>query len=479
MVIMDEFQNLFSRAENPKIAEHCGRMASRITKEGRSFGIHLFMATQSTSVIGDMTTLDKGTIDQMGIRVGMRCPDSDARYLFGLDNEERSMEMMKGPIGTSVMMSNVIHNKLIGLRVAYCDPDTQSQLLSKIHAQYEGQGYPETIIFEGGRTTPLVGHLQHERIGLSDDPDVTLHLGSQIKIAPPVQLELNPDENHNLMMIGFDESKENNLMTEILLSACLNDTASVWCIDGDSLRRRPRHRNNQELYKTLAAFSPRFHTVSSDTEVLDVVDQLYDICFGGGSKVSQTEEGACVVVLRNTETSDLLMDMLSGMPIDESMYREPMEAAVMAADNTSGSSTADQLLGAFDDDDDPFASLMSSMDQMHSGSSGGRNAFGKNPSEKLVRMIQAGYNNDVYFVISTGDFNRIKDKMQMSGLWNNMKEWILFNLRDMDVQMLGIDISVEKMDEYTVLYSGNQGEFKLKPFTAPNAEELQYYLKSL
>ncbi len=55
LVIMDEFQILFNDSTNRKVAMNCAELTKRIVTEGRAFGIHLLMATQSTKVISDLT----------------------------------------------------------------------------------------------------------------------------------------------------------------------------------------------------------------------------------------------------------------------------------------------------------------------------------------------------------------------------------------------------------------------------------------
>lgn len=77
LVIMDEFQILFNDSTNRKVAMNCAELTKRIVTEGRAFGIHLLMATQSTKVISDLT-LSRGTIEQMRIRIGLKCGEDDA-----------------------------------------------------------------------------------------------------------------------------------------------------------------------------------------------------------------------------------------------------------------------------------------------------------------------------------------------------------------------------------------------------------------
>lgn len=51
LVVMDEFQILFNENANRKVALHCAELANKIVTEGRAFGIHLVMATQSFVIL--------------------------------------------------------------------------------------------------------------------------------------------------------------------------------------------------------------------------------------------------------------------------------------------------------------------------------------------------------------------------------------------------------------------------------------------
>lgn len=99
LVIMDEFQILFDDSTNRKVAMRSANHAKRIVTEGRAYGVHLLMATQSTNIISTLT-LDRGTIEQMRVRIGLKCGEDDARYLFSDRYERDALDKMVGPKGT-------------------------------------------------------------------------------------------------------------------------------------------------------------------------------------------------------------------------------------------------------------------------------------------------------------------------------------------------------------------------------------------
>lgn len=186
VVIMDEFQILFNDSTNRKVAMHCAELTKRIVTEGRSFGIHLFMATQSTRIISDLT-LSSGTVEQMRIRVGLKCGENDARYLFGDQNDMKALAMMKGPIGTAVLNQDYTEQPNIGFRVAYCDDETQKYYLDLISKTYADR--PSTLqTFEGNRTTNLLDYFAEANIGVTSELPVQIHMGTLIKVAPPFSI---------------------------------------------------------------------------------------------------------------------------------------------------------------------------------------------------------------------------------------------------------------------------------------------------
>ena len=102
LVIMDEFQLLYNSASNSKIAKNCAELTKRLVMEGRAFGIHLLMSTQSARIISSLS-LDKDVVGQMRIRIGLKCSEEETGYLFGDRNAKQAFAWMRGPIGTAVL----------------------------------------------------------------------------------------------------------------------------------------------------------------------------------------------------------------------------------------------------------------------------------------------------------------------------------------------------------------------------------------
>ena len=78
LVIMDEFHELFSGA-NDDITNKSAVILERIVRQGRAFGIHLILASQSYS---NVRGIDHSVFDQIGVRIALRCSKKDADLLL-------------------------------------------------------------------------------------------------------------------------------------------------------------------------------------------------------------------------------------------------------------------------------------------------------------------------------------------------------------------------------------------------------------
>ena len=80
LLIIDEFQEFF--VEDDAIAQNASLLFDRIVRQGRAFGIHVLLGSQT---LGGAYTLARATLGQMVIRVALQCNEADA-YLIMDDN---------------------------------------------------------------------------------------------------------------------------------------------------------------------------------------------------------------------------------------------------------------------------------------------------------------------------------------------------------------------------------------------------------
>ena len=82
LLIIDEFQVLFS--EGRQVAEAAEQLLSQLLKQGRSFGIHILLATQTLKGINAQSI--GSIITQLGCRIALACGQEDSAMILGGGN---------------------------------------------------------------------------------------------------------------------------------------------------------------------------------------------------------------------------------------------------------------------------------------------------------------------------------------------------------------------------------------------------------
>ena len=449
LVIMDEFQILFNDATNRKVAMNCAELSKRIVTEGRAFGIHLLMATQSTKVISDLT-LSRGTIEQMRIRIGLKCGEDDARYLFSDQNDTKALSMMKGPIGTTVMNLDYTEQSNIGFRAAYCNEDTQKRLLEKIAAAFSDTPYTLQT-FEGSRTVKLLDYFAENNIQLTNESPINIHMGSLIKVAPPFSVLIDKKKKHNMLVCGANERMASTVSGNYIISALMNTNANVYCIDGDYL---VGDDSSIPFYNALTDFSDRFRIANNRADIINFINDAYTR-FQMWKKQNSNE--VIFMVVRNLQFLDIVKSMLKGESIDESEFID------------------DKLVEEEKSDpNDPFAAI----NNMFANKRGDDNL---GVGEKLIKMIEDGSGFGIYFVITCLEYQTVRETMYYGeNVLSRFPERIIFSLGSNDADNLIENVSVEGLRDNTVYYTdGVKNTFQLKPYILPTPIELEKFVKEV
>ncbi len=443
LVIMDEFQILFNDSTNRKVAMNCAELTKRIVTEGRAFGIHLLMATQSTKVISDLT-LSHGTIEQMRIRIGLKCGENDARYLFSDENDSKALAMMKGPIGTAVMNLDYTEQSNIGFRAAYCDDNTQREYLKLISETYSESPY-KLQTFEGGRTTQLSDYFTENSITRTSELPAKIHMGTLIKVAPPFSITIDKKKKHNLLICGSNERMANTVSNNYMISALLNQNATVYCIDGDSL---VGDDSSADFYDAISNCSDNFKIASNRGDIINFINEVYQ---NYQAWKKQNSDDVIFVIIKNLQFLDIVKSMFKGDYIDESEFisEEPEKDIAV----------------------DPIAA----MNAIANFSSSRGNDDNMSVGEKLLKMIADGSGFGIHFVVTSLEYQTVRECMYYGeNILNKFPERIIFSLGANDADNLIENVSVAGLRDNTVYFTdGVKNTFQMKPYITPSANEVK------
>ena len=477
LIIMDEFQILFNDATNRKVAINCANLAKRIVTEGRAYGLHLVMATQSANIISSLT-LDRGTIEQMRIRMGLKCGEADTRYLFSDLYSSDAKTKMMGPKGTAVLNEDYTESPEnndsglqlgnIALRVAFCDDASKEKYLAAISEKYAE--YPcTTQVFEGSRTEKLTDYLAANNIGYTEELPVRVHMGSKIKVAPPFALALDRKKKHNLLICGTNTVMTNHLVTDYMVSALLNKNTTLYCVDGETMIGEGA---SEEFYQVLKDHTGRLYTAESRA---DIVRFIHDIYEEYQARKKKNEKGIICMLIRNLQYLDLIKAMFKGDRVEESEYLDAEEAEEAEETVLEPESDPMDIFAAFN-------SVVAARNtrQASADAAARRQAQGFS-NEKLLKVIDDGSGFGIHFVITCSDYATVKETMRFGeNVLGRFPERVVFALSSNDAVNLVEGVSVAGLNSNLVYYTdGIADTFQLKPYTAPTADELEEYFESL
>ena len=448
LVIMDEFQQLFNSSTNRAIAGHCAELTKRIVTEGRSYGIHLLMATQSTKIVSSLS-IDMGTIEQMRIRIGLKCNEDDARFLFK-DNDIKALGMMKGPIGTAVINQEYTESETRKFRAAYCNPDERGKYLEAIARKFEDAPC-EKRTFEGSRTTTLLGVLIKEEGGQPEDPVISVEVGECIKVAPPLSIRFGKQKIRNVLICGADEKMAGNIFYLMNWSILRNPSSRFYCIDGNLL---VDEMGSMPYYEIFRQYGERFKLAESRGDIIRFIHEVYDLY---KEKKKRNTKETIFVGIRNFQFLDIVKQMMKGDMIDESEYLD--EEAASDGDDLFGAD------GGFD-----FGVGM--------GASSSSDPTGV--SERMIKLITDGTAYGIHFILTCMEYQSIKENMYYGeNVLSKFPEKFVFSLNDADADALIPGVSVAALTGNTVYYTDSvKDTCQVKPYVFPEIEDLAWFVSA-
>ena len=227
MLVIDEFQELFVRDD--RLAGDCAMLLDRLVRQGRSFGIHIVLSSQS---LAGAYSLPRATLGQMAVRIAMQCSEADAALILSDDNTAARLISRPG---------EAIYNDAGGLlegnqpfQVAWLSSQDHREMLGTITAR--DQAYSEQlaapVVFEGNRPCRWSPALAGAAIRGDGSVGFRGLLGESVEIGPPLSLELSRDTGRNVLLITPAESRGAILASTLSGLAKIQPQLEVVYFDG-------------------------------------------------------------------------------------------------------------------------------------------------------------------------------------------------------------------------------------------------------
>src|SRR5436190_14253961 len=219
LLIIDEFQEFFS--EDDKLAQDAGLLLDRLVRQGRAFGIHVLLGSQT---IGGSSGLARSTLGQMAIRIALQTSEADSQLILGDNNAAARLLSRPG---------EAIYNDQGGLiegnspfQVAWLDDEKRERYLAQVSqkAHHANDHHAAPIVFEGNapadpnknpRLTKLLAAIEWAP---APPAAPIVWLGEPVAIKDPTAVAFRRQSGANVLIIGQQEESALAMMTMSMIA---------------------------------------------------------------------------------------------------------------------------------------------------------------------------------------------------------------------------------------------------------------------
>lgn len=223
LLIIDEFQEFF--VQDDKISQDAALLLDRLVRQGRAFGIHVLLGSQT---LAGAYTLARSTLGQMAVRIALQCSESDAHLILSDDNTAARLLSRPG---------EAIYNDANGLfegnhpfQVVWLPDHEREHYLERLAALAKArQLNPSPAIVFEGNTAADASKNELLRACLQQ-PEPTgpaaprAWLGAAVAIKDPACVVFRRQGGTNLLIVGQQEQ-----MALGMLANCIVSLAAELC----------------------------------------------------------------------------------------------------------------------------------------------------------------------------------------------------------------------------------------------------------
>lgn len=248
LLLIDEFQEFF--VEDDKIAQQASVLLDRIVRQGRAFGIHVVLGSQT---LGGAYSLARATLGQMVIRIALMCNEADA-YLI-MDEGNPAPRLLTRP-------GEGIYNDSAGaiegnspFQTVWLSEQERNSHLDHINTLNESAGNQQgsPIVFEGNSPADVTEN--RELTELLEQPappspiSPKIWLGAPNAIKGPTEVIFHRQSGNHLLLVGQRDDAIMAIMSIAIVSLSAQfNTDDISFVFIESNPQGSSERNTIEKY---------------------------------------------------------------------------------------------------------------------------------------------------------------------------------------------------------------------------------------
>ena len=217
LLIIDEFQEFF--VEEDRVSQAAAVLLDRIVRQGRAFGIHVFLGSQT---LGGAYTLARATIGQMVIRIALMCNEADAYLIMDQDNPAPRLLTRPGEGIYNDTAGSIEGNS--PFQTVWLPEAVRDSYLAKVRARadQDGKFYPGPFVFEGNAPAEVAENALLSALLQAESLQPAAHsciwLGAPNSIKGPTEAVFQRQSGSNLLIVGQSEERALTLLSVALVS---------------------------------------------------------------------------------------------------------------------------------------------------------------------------------------------------------------------------------------------------------------------
>jgi len=217
LLMIDEFQEFFT--EDDPVAQSASLLLDRIVRQGRAFGIHVILGSQT---LGGAYTLARATLGQMVVRIALQCNEADA-YLI-MDDDNPAPRLLTRP-------GEGIYNDNAGALAAnspfqtvWLSEEERNRLLDEVNALAVERGRKQgtLVVFEGNAPAEVRDNFDlAEALALLPErrpTEARAWLGEPNSIKGPTEAIFGRRSGSHLLVVGQSDERVSSLLSIAMLS---------------------------------------------------------------------------------------------------------------------------------------------------------------------------------------------------------------------------------------------------------------------
>ena len=219
LFVVDEFQEFF--VEEDKLAQEAALLLDRLIRQGRAFGIHVHLGSQT---LAGAYTLARSTLGQVGVRIALQCSEADAHLILSEDNQAARLLSRPG---------EAIYNDANGLvegnhpfQVVWLPDDRREVYLERVQqlaAQQPARQPLPQIVFEGTQPADIekngtLGELLGSGTWSTQPGEPRVWIGEPLAIQATTSVTFARRGASNLLWLGQNDEAVAGMICAAILS---------------------------------------------------------------------------------------------------------------------------------------------------------------------------------------------------------------------------------------------------------------------